>query len=149
MLKILALCLMVAPAVHAESLLSVPGLASVIAEGISKSKAVGLVDLNGQVSGGAFLPIRTLHDALGISYLELGMGGAIKQTEHLKPLFIADFDLSAIFRRLEGRSAWYESHVNKLKLPDFWIGPAIRIPLIPRDTWTWKNSVGGSLSVGF
>lgn len=133
---------------RADSLFSIPGLASAAADAAKSSKAIGLVDLNGHVSGGAFVPLRTLHDGSGINYMEVGIGGAIKQEEHFKPLGIVNFDLSAIFRKVENYSSWYGNHVAKKTLLDFWAGPYIATPL-PGYLWTWKSAVGGSVSMGF
>lgn len=135
---------------RADSLLSVPGLADAIANGAKASKAIGVADINGKLSAGGFLPIRQLHDSEGINYLAFGPGGLIKQGEHMKGGAVLAADTSAIVRKLESKSAWYQAHVSKVTLPDFWIGPAILPPLDSSFTWKdWKSWMGISLSVGF
>lgn len=132
----------------AQSLLSVPGLATVISDYAKQAKAVGLVDLDAKFSGGAFLPVRTLKDTSGIAYVELGPGAAIKQGENLKGGVLIDFNLSALVRKLEGKSAWYAAHVDKIVLPDVYVGPYF-FPALDADfRWDrWRQYVGGVASI--
>lgn len=133
-----------------QSLLSVPGLADAVAEGAKNSHAIGIVDLDGKLSAGAFLPIRMLHDSAGVNYLAIGPGGVIKQGENMKGGIVTHLDITAITRKLEGRSAWYQAHVSTIKLPSFWLGPSILPPLNSSFTWRkWKSWIGMSISVGF
>lgn len=135
---------------NTQGLLSVPGIAQAVADSAKSMKAVGFVDLDGNIGGGSMLPIRQLHDSSGVNYFAVGPGGLIKQSEHFRPRMVAVFDLSAIFRRIEGMSPWYQAHVSKITLPDFWIGPNVLTPF-PGDKFQWnqwKQYLGFSVSVG-
>ena len=134
-----------------QSLLSVPGMAQAAADFVKSMKAVGLLDLKGNLGGGTMLPLRQLHDAEGINYAAAGIGGLIKQQEHFRPRFVFLCDSSAIIRRLERQNVWYSNHVSSIKLPDFWLGPNIQIPF-PGDNFQWKDwrrYLGGAVSIGF
>jgi len=149
-MKKLLWLLMLLPSVSfaQSSLLTIPGLADAVTTALKSSKAVGLIDLNQTIGAGTFIPVRTLHDAEGIQYLEAGFGGVIKQGENAKPLIIAQANLSAILRKIESYNGWYVAHVSKVTLPDFWFGPYIQPPL-PGYAFTWKTNVGGAISIGF
>src|SRR6185295_17657746 len=99
---------------NTQDLLSVPGLTQAVADAVKQSKAVGFVDLQGNLGFGSMIPVRQLHDSSGVNYFAVGPGGSIKQGEHFRPRVIALFDLSAIIRKLEHNSAWYEAHVSKI-----------------------------------
>lgn len=146
---LLALLMLLPLAAKAQSLLSIPGLADTVAKYAKEGKAVGLVDLNAKVSAGAFLPVRTLKDVENIEYVSFGPGAAIKKDEHLRGGVMLSLNLSAIIRKLEGKSAWYKSHVSTLVLPDIRVGPYF-FPVLDSE-FRWDRSreyVGGALSIG-
>lgn len=131
---------------RAQDLLSVPGLTEAVATYAKQAKAVGLVDFNGTLGTGGFLPLRTFHDTANINYVEAGIGGNIKQGEHVKPLGIIDLDISSIWRRAENFQ-WYNTHVTKVVLPDVWIGPYL--DPVSFTTWkNWKQCLGATVTVG-
>lgn len=129
-----------------NDVLSVPGLAQTVATYAKQAKAIGLVDAKGVLGTGGFLPLRTFHDSSNVNYVEAGFGASIKQQQHLKPLFILDLDVSSLWRRFENFQ-WYNVHVSKVLLPDFWIGPYIDPASFT--TWNnWKQCLGATVTVG-
>ena len=158
-MKILLPLLLIASSVMAQEspLLSIPGMTQAVATYAKSMKAVGIVDLDGQLSAGGFLPIRTVHDSAGINYFAAGIGGIVKEREHFNARVMGLFDLSAITRRIENGWPWWSSHVEKLTLPDFWLGPNLILPM-PGDsvTWrdfgnvrTWTGYLGASVAIGW
>lgn len=148
-MKQLLLAVLLIPAhAKAESLLSLPGLTETVATYAKSAKAVGLIDLNAKASAGAFLPIRTLKDSGGIGYLEIGPGAAIKQGENFRGGFLFDVNSSAFLRKLEGKSEWYKSHVDRLTLPDIHLGFYF-FPAFDSDfRWDrWRQYLGGAVSI--
>ena len=132
-----------------SSLLSIPGLADLAVDAIKHSRAIGLLDLHGNMSGGSYIPLRKLHDGEGKPYAAAGFGATIKDGENVRPRFVLEFDISQTWRKLEGKIKWYESHIDKLKLPDIWIGISPSPPLDRSFTWgTWQDWIGVSISVG-
>jgi len=155
---LLSLLLALAPCARAdEGLLSLPGLATAVADTAKNARPLGFVDFHGTYGGGVMVPIRTLKDSSGVRYAALGAGGTIKQGEHFRPRLVVIADASAIYRRIEKRARWWDTHTEKLPLPDFWIGPSLETPM-PGDrvTWsdfanvtTWARFLGVALAVGF
>lgn len=134
---------------QAQSLLSVPGLTDAVATYAKQAKAIGVYGLDNKFSMGGFVPIRTLHDSEQIKYLQLGPGGIIKQNEHAKGGLVITSDVSAVVRKIEGRSAWYQAHVDKVTLPDIWIGFSVLPPFDESFTWGgYKGWMGLSLAIG-
>lgn len=156
-LAVICLSLLAALARAEESLLSVPGLADTVATYAKQARAMGFVDLKGSYGGGVLLPVRTVKDSAGAKYAALGFGGTIKEGEHFRPRLAGVLDASVILRRLEVGWGWWDNHTDKLKLPDFWVGPSLETPM-PGDSVTWKDFgnaktwagyAGVALSIGF
>jgi len=132
------------------SLMSIPGLANAVAQAARSARAVATLDLDKKLSVGPMVPIRTLKDSTGVRYLALGPGGSIKQGEHFKAGPVMVVDLSAVARRLEATWPWYQGHVDKVVLPDFWVGWSCTPPWDDTFTWkSWKSWNGPSISVAF
>jgi len=150
-----------APA-RATDLLSIPGLASLAAEKAKEGKACGLVNFEGEVAAGAYLPVWTFHgkyesgqDGKPVrdpmrDYLEFGLGGAIKQGENMRPLLTIDANLPALSGRLWS-SEWSRAHLRRTVFPPMWFGPQVKMPL-PGDRFRWddwRDWLGFIVSVGF
>jgi hypothetical protein len=136
---------------NTSDLITIPGITDAVASALKQTKAVGLVDLNGNVGGGAYLPIRTLHDSSNVNYASVGIAGLTKQTDHWRALGTVLFDITSSFHRIEGLSSWYSSHVSKAALPDVWLGPDIQVPM-PGDKVQFKDIrslLGFTLAIGF
>lgn len=155
---IVAAALLASPAAAegSDSLLTIPGLADFATEAWKGKRIVGIVDFEGKIAGGGFLPMRTYHTGAGVDVAHVGIGGIIKQGESFRPRFMVDVNSSAILHRFEGGWGWYDRHTRRLKTPDVWIGPNIMLPM-PGDRTTWKDFgslrtwlpyIGASISLG-
>lgn len=150
----ISLMLFASPAA-ASDILTIPGLAGLMADKAKESKACALISLNGKMAAGAYLPVWTFHarDNPGdpaAQYFEVGLGGSIQQKENLRPLLTLDANLPALSGRLWS-SAWAKSHLRRTSLPPIWFGPQFRTPF-PGDKFmwrAWREWAGFIVSMGF
>ena len=148
MKALLLTALLSAPAA-AGDLLSVPGLAQLAAEKAKEAQAIGTLTFSLKKGAGAYLPVWTFKDARGIRYVRTGVGWEGTDLGG-HPLVPVTLNLPALSGRLWS-SAWAQTHVERVKLPDIWFGPVIRAPLVQdRFQWKdWKDYAGLAAAVGF
>lgn len=142
--------------VLSDTVLAVPGMADFLRTLWNNKRAVYLVDANGISSVGAYVAVRSWHDPNAVTYQTAGLAAVIKQGEHLRPRLVTMTDISAVVRRAEVGWRWYDQHTTRLKLPDFWGGPYLSLPL-PGDPVrfssfskirSWLPYLGASISIG-
>lgn len=133
---------------YADPLLSLGGLADLIAEKAKESRAATFLTLDEKYAGGAYLPVWTFTDASrSEKYLTIGIGGQVKQGESARPCLPIAVNLTALSARLWS-SRWAQEHVIRTKMPPVWVGPFIRVPLPGERDWTIRENVGASISFG-
>lgn len=134
--------------VNAAELLSVPGLAGLVADKAKEAQAIGTLDLKGNKGAGAYLPVWTYREG-ETRYARIGAGweGHDLGGRPIVPLVL---NLPALSGKLWS-SAWAQAHIERVKLPPVWFGPYLRAPL-PNDNFRWekwRDFAGLAAAVGF
>lgn len=140
------------PVRAAAGVLDIPGLATLVAEKAKEARACAVVDLNGKFAGGAYLPVWTFHkaDDPKTQYVNVGIGGVIRQGESFRPFVPVAANLPALSAKLWD-SDWARRHLTRTKFPPIWVGPQVRVPLPgERVGWgDWREWLGFIAAVGF
>jgi hypothetical protein len=141
-----------------SGLLSLPGAGQFVANIAAQVKAVGLVDLQGDIGGGFYLPVRTLTSTQSsvsttppVNYISFGVSGVTSTNVSWRPKFTILFNATTLLNRAEQNWPWYNKHVTKANLPNLWIGPDMQGPF-PGDDFQWKNYkqyLGGIIGIGW
>lgn len=106
------------------------GVPQLIANKLLEAKPCGLVDFDGHIGGGAYVPTWTFHDMNGTSYVEVGDIG-YRSIQGSKPsilLMPAAVDITSISGRM-WNFQWANNHVTRSKYPDMFLGPTALLPL--------------------
>lgn len=144
----IAILLLLASTCSAGELLSIPGLASLVADKAKETQAIGTMTASLKKGAGAYLPVWTIKDLAGVRYVRTGIGweGTDIGGHPLVPLTL---NMPAISAKVWS-SPWAQAHVERVKLPDIWFGPVVRAPLVQdRFQWKdWKDYLGFAVSIG-
>lgn len=130
--------------------LTLGGIPRLIADKLKETHPCGLVDLSGHIGGGAYLPLWTIRGR-SRNYAELANIGyramqGQKPSVLLMPLAL---DATSISAKLWNFS-WANAHVTRTQFPDFFLGPALLVPLDKaqiktlsiKDPKPWLGAVG-------
>lgn len=110
--------------------LTLGGIPKMIADKIQEAKPAGIVDFNGHVGGGGYLPIYTFHDMSGVSYVEVFNVGyrAIQAQKPSVMLMPVAIDVTSVSSRI-WNFQWARNHVTRSHFPDLFLGPTVLLPL--------------------
>ena len=132
--------------------LDLGGLMDFVSETAKSARGGSAITINEKVSGILYVPLRVLTSSdKSINYAHFGFGANAYQDGHAvkgQPLLVLAGNTPALAHKLTSGWGWYQSHVTETKLPDIYFGPFIKAPM-PGIAWTWKNSLGGIVSIGF
>ena len=129
-------------------LLDLPGLAELAAAKAKEAQAIGTMTFSLKKGAGAYLPVWTFKSEAGVRYVRTGVGweGTDLGGHPLVPILL---NLPAVSGWVWS-SAWADKHLERIKLPELWFGPIVRVPMV-QDKFRWdrlRDFTGVAVSIG-